>query len=84
MKRIFIFFILFLLTIPVFSEPLTGFSGIKFGTDRESVKAEAKKQGWWTFYSDSESIDSYFCRENGNLEGYAFIKLDTIYLLFLS
>lgn len=79
MKRIIFFFTVILLLFPMFSEPLTGFSGISFGTDRRTVKTELEKQGWWSFYSDSEDKDSYvgLSSKDLNLEGYAIAKMET-------
>ena len=82
MKKNVLFSFIFLLMFPIFSEPLVGFYGIKFGTNRKTVKEELKKQGWMSFYSNSDDIDSYYiglASKSLTLEGVSVMKVDTIF-----
>lgn len=79
MKKHILLFFMFLLMLPIFAEPLVGFSGIKFGTSRKIAKEEFEKQGWMSFYSASDDIDSYIGlqSEGLTLEGVSITKIDT-------
>lgn len=77
MKRLIGLLTVLLLHSLVSAEPLMGYFGISFGSEREIVKKELEKQGWISFYSEDESTDSYVgFSEDLTIEGCPIQKLD--------
>lgn len=77
MKKFIVLFTFLSLHGLVSAEPLLGYFGINFGSEREVVKRELEKQGWISWIAEDEVTDSYVgFSEDLTIEGCPIKKLD--------